>query len=1084
MSNVTPKTDLRMLITPLERALVGAPLPDGTTVSLVANEEAGPRVGGFVPVRDTPTTLVSSGTLDASIPDVTVSTVLAGGVGTATWGWTPDGGSAMYWDPPASVSGFELIDHALTSLRFQNGITGVRRPDTGLLLAVASDSISVALDCYIQDLRGKWSSSTVVADYAPHSCVIAVPNGSAWRYLCLYMQGSASAVGVRMSYSDDDGATWSVGSTRGMRGDTYTESELVRIRAAYLNGKILLLVYYRPGTGTDTIDQWVSTDGGGTFTRVETFSTDLRAYPDCYAYNGAIYVAYLKYESGRTGADIFPGVRILTDAAQPLSAAGAGLSDVVPEDAGWPMEWGTQTAGEFTAGECAIVVDDDGVVYVYGLDYAGTREGICRLYKDGAWQDPYISGHSSPVGVCWWSGQDTSTHPRNLYAVPERGRVAMLHTAAGNPVNPDASLFVAMLGGWSDVCMPQDDDYDDGLGVAGWERIWLPYDEPEVIGATWTRTLTGTATAALGSLGLTLTTGVGESLYYTAAPAMGGLYDSNGVLFEVHVDVGSGTFTQQVTISNGANDFTFSLAVTTTTIVLRDVNAGTNLVTVNTTAQQSGIALRIHAYATSYAGNNGAVKAWYRTDGPWAGGVVNYGPRQYRDWTVIGTGAYTGRTRGAAAAASVSWGFSAITGAATVRMVAFTDGQYVASTTPATNGRLLTGPAAPLHLTGGLRMHATSGPTVYGDTWTHTLAYDYAVEHVDPVLHPSPRVRHRSTTMAQPIDLTWTTDVGWQAGDPLAVLILGANWRTATLYRDPLGASAVCSIDLGVTGLGFVRSRDQIVPAAGANLGFFAHEGSLVGATLDINAAGVYRKIRHNRAGAWMATGAADTYPSVRATLEEYDPADAASGTLDLWMPGGLFIVTDMAATDTLMLRIDAQDTADGYIETGTVFIGRPHVLRQYARGRSRVWTPNAEMTTLATGARMARRRGPPRRSVELAWTDAIDETNVSTGSTTPDHYTLGYTSAPAVGAPAATPMTIAGILAGMDGARVPLVYLPAFKQPAAALASSTPYVELDPTAYLYGRITSESWRTDAVLGSEHASELTQGGALVIEEEV
>jgi hypothetical protein len=1087
MANVDPKDhDHRALLIPDDGVL-------GVVMS--ATTQAGPKVGGASMTSGSGSmSLTTSGTVDAAFTDVNVRTLEAGVAGTATTRWKYSSGADYHsWDPPIAVAGAEIIDRTTTA-DYYGRPHAVRMPDTGRIMAVVSSTSGLdTVTVWLQGTTGLWSSVTVATPgNSTAACLVPIPRGTGWRYLCFYTyQNSSTNTQIRMSYSDDNGATWTVGSTSCLSTAlTQASSAYPRLRAVYLNGAISLIVWRN--LTSDYLAQYVSTDGGGTLTLVETFSSSLRGYPDMAVYGGTIYVGFLYYLSTRTDADITPYVCRLSSASQPISSVLASAV-AVQTDSGvgtYVSEWGTQAANLLTAGDFAMVVDDDGLIWCYGVDWdsvASTRESIVRVSLDlgETWNDPYISSHV-PVGVCWWPGGDTSTFPDQLCAVLERGRVVMIHTATANPINDHASLFATYLGGWSTRGMDEDATYGDlrrYLGVSGWDYCYLPIDTPDATGATWTPTITGAAAASIGNKGLVLDAPIGDAISYSATPTMAGAFDEDGIIAEFHVEADSGTWAHDVRICDGAAAFMVRVSVTSADIVIRDMYAGADLTTI-ALAGTSGVAIRIALDTTSYAGNNGRVTVMYRQDGPYTGGTPNFGPRASRIWS---SNSYTGLTAGVSVTANVTFGCAAGLGSATYKMVAFSDGQYTAGNGAAvgsivTRGRIVPSSIRPLHLAEGARIQSGGGYSYSGDTWTIPTAYDYPVTNLDPSRKPSPRSTWRATGTGVN-DITWTCDLGFRAGDLVGMMLVNANFRTATLYQDA-GLVKVMDMDLGISGLGFVRSRDQIIPAAGANLNFFAHEGALVGATVDLGG-GDLRKVRHNHAGAWLATGGAGTYPSTRVLLDTYDAADAASGTLTLRMPSGLFITNLLTSTNLLTLRIDNQSTAEGYHELGTVLLGRVHILRQYGRGRVVAFSPSTELVTTESGSRFARRLGPGRRKVEFTYDDSIDMSQVSgTATTAPDYYSLGYAGADALVAPAATPYTVGGLIQLVGGSRVPIGYIPALKQPSSTPTTTAPYSERNPHAFLYGRALVEEWRTDAQLGSENASELVRGGLVTIEEEV
>jgi hypothetical protein len=1085
MANLTPKDhDHRALLVPDDGVL---------GVVMGATTQAGPRVGGASLTSGSGSmTFATSGTVDAAFTDINVKTLEAGVAGTATARWKYSSGADYHsWDPPIAVSGAEIIDRTVTA-DYYGRPHAVRMPDTGRIMAVVSSTSGLdVVTVWLQGTTGLWSSVTVASPgNSTAACLVPVPRGTGWRYLCFYTyQNNATNTQIRMSFSDDNGATWTVGSTSCLSTAlTQASSAYPRLRAVYLNGAISLIVWRN--LTSDYLAQYVSTDGGGTLQLVETFSSSLRGYPDMAVYGGSIYVGFLYYLSSRTNADITPYVCRLSSASQPISSVLASAVAVQTDSATYVSEWGTVSGVPlFTAGDFAMVVDDDGLIWCYGVDWdsvASTRESIVRVSLDlgETWGDPFISSHV-PVGVCWWGGGDSATFPDQLCAVLERGRVVMIHTATASPINDHASLFATYLGGWSTRGMDEDVTFGDVrayLGVSGWDLCYLPIDTPDA-SALWALASSGASSAAIGNNGLVLDAPIGDAISYTATPAMAGAYDEDGIIAEFHVEVGSGTWVHDVRISDGAAAFSIRVSATTTQIVIRDLYAGADLTTISL-ACANGVAIRIALDTTGYGGNNGRVTVMYRVDGPYTGGFANYGPRASRIWS---SSEFNGLTAGVSATAAVTFGCAAGSpSVAYYKMVGWSDGAYTAGNAAAngiivTRGRIVPSSIRPLHLAEGVRIQSSGGYSYAGDTWTIPTAYDYPVTALDPSRKPSPRSTWRSNATGTN-DITWTVDLGFRAGDLFGMMLVGANFRTATLYQDS-GLTKVMDVDLGVSGLGFVRSRDQIIPAAGAALNFFAHEGALVGATVDLGG-GDLRRVRHNHAGAWLAAGGAGTYPSTRLMLESYDAADAASGTLALRMPSGFFMTNLLTSTDLLTLRIPSQSTAEGYLELGTVLFGRVHLLRQYGRGRVVAFQPSVELTTTENGTRMARRLGPPRRKIEFTYDDSIDMTQVSgTATTAPDYYTIGYPGSDALVAPDATPYTVGGLINLIDGPRLPIGYLPAIKQPSGAWTATAPYAEINPHAFLYGRAMVEEWRTDAQLGNENASELVRGGLITIEEE-
>lgn len=1076
MADVTPKGDLRGFLVQ-ERAMRGA--------TVTATTQAGPRPGGAVPSGSYPLALVTTGVLDQAMSETKVVTLRGGAVDRATVRWNYTSTNPRQHDPPSAIAGFEFVSRSTTATAFRRPHVA-RRPSTGLPVAVVTqDSTEIA--CWYADRFGKWSSATIEdTDNESVGCIIPLASG---RLVSIYTyQVDTAATQLRQAFSDDGGATWSNGTTECLKTPLAKASaDYLRIRGVELNGLVSVILWEQDTA--DVLYQYVSSDEGANLELVETFSSSARACPDLVVHEGSICIAYVERDTAALAAsDDVVYFRRIASASIPFSAASPVL---VSQD--YNTEWGIWSGTVYTSSECALLACDNGDLFLYGIDYdaAGSRETIFRFSTDGGetWAHQFASSHLTASAVVLVSGTASTTYMKDLAVAPERGRAVMLHRSVAAGTAHDDSLMASWLGGWSTVGMPEADTYPTRGSISGWDIMWIPLAEPDQMG--WTKSTAGAPTAILGNGGLALSAAVLETITYFQTPTV--TSEADGVHAEFALAASSGSGMAEFKISDGTDGFHLRVSVATGTITVRDVIAAADLVSQACDGDDL-VAVRVAFDKASGAWNTnvGRVRVWVRTDGPYSGGAVNYGPRQDRSWTVVGAGVYTGlSSSNTITAARVEWGYLAA-GGGTFKWFGHSFGAYCAgnianSASGANRGHVLGSSLSPVHLAEGLRVHGVGGPTLAGNTWTINTDYEHPASALDPSTRPSPRVTWRSTTTASDQDITWTgLDLGWRAGDLLGILVLGANFATANLYRDTGAVNLVAALDFRVTGLGFTRSRGQIVPAAGGtNMTFPCSEGVLAGAHVDLGGGDV-RKVATNHAGTWLSTGAPGGYPSTRLQLESYDSGDAASGTLALWMPG-LFAITEaMQSTDTLMLRIPTQTVGESYFEIGTVLIGRVRIVRQYSFGRSVQWTPSYELTTSRSGARTGRALGPTRRAVEIAWDDAIDMSGIHTPGTAPDHYSIGYTGADAIAAPADTPRTLGGILADVDGATVPIAYLPRIKQFVTATGAAAPAIELDPNAFLYGRAMVETLRVDTVVGHELADpgELVRVGVVRIEEEL
>jgi len=1092
MAKVQPAGDLRGVLVPEAGTL---------TATYTATTQAGPRGGPVVPDQTTGLLLHASGALDASSEaaqggTMGITTLTGGNVGTAAIRWAFSGDTLRSWDPPIMISGWEYIDRTTTASRYVAPHV-IRRASTGLpVVVVVKNTNDVVVNC--ADSRGIWTAVTVEALTAQtRACLVDLPSG---RLLCLYVvAASSSSTQVRMSYSDDDGATWTTGASSALGSAIgVASSAVVRIRAVYLAGQISMFIHYLDA-GADFVFQLSSSDGGCRF--VGIVGDVSSGYPDMIVSQGSIFLSLLRYSAAYTPVTVQPFVYRLSSASQPISS----VEGVQAGTAAGSEVFGTFAGSAFTAGELALLAMDDGTLYVYGVDFAGTGTGevITRVSIDrgATWDHNWRNSHGDVNGTTvHFSGVGTTAW-RDLSVAPERGRAIMAHATIGTVTNDYTSLAAAYLGGWSTVGMPAPGS-QEAWEVAGWDDTYVPIDLPDDSGPTWTRTFAGGATEALGSGGLTVTTTT--TGYYQATPVTTG-YEADGVLLEYAVLVTSGTINTELRISDGTNGYVVRVDATTTGVDLRDVGAfpaaSIGTATVDCT---KGVVIRVALAkaAGAFSTNVGKVRAWVRVDGPYTGGPVNSGPRQDREWTSIGTSSTV--TSVATATNRIRWGSVSIASASTWRSFMFTAGRETAgnnldSAAGTSRGHLVTPAGSPVHLVDGLRVHGVDGPTVAGDTFTTVADFSYPIKAINPAVSPSPRRVWRSTSDTTQQDVILTgVDLGARSGDLYGLYLAGCNWKTATLYRDSTGTNKVCDIDLSaqLTGMDFVRNRGMVYPVSGAGVGmpFYASAQRMVGATVEYTStlAGnpiVVRTVAGNTGGAWVAATAVGSYASTRLELESYESTDPTSGLLTLRMPSAVILFDALVGTDTLMLRIPAQVTPDDFISIGTLLIGRVRLFgRQYSRGRGLTFTPAYELAETRAGTRRARALGPTRRAMEMSWDDGVDTSGLNTPGTAPDYYGLGYSGADGLTAIADTGRTLAGLISQTGGAVLPVVVLPAIQQQASA-PGTTGLQLLNPEAHLYGRIMTETLRVDSdasVRGQElrDPGEMVQISTVIVEEEL
>ena len=1045
---------------------------------ITSTSQQGPRVG--VPKAADETEMVLEATGSQTV-DMDIKTVRAGHPGQgAAMVWKPDAdGGAEYrgWDPPVSLSGgLEMVSASTTANQWL-GPHALALADGTICVAVMKAQQSIAV-WRRNAATGVWAEASVhdpgavYATTQAHPCLVQLPSG---RLLCIFWRehSSSTKAQIRMSYSDDSGATWAAGQ-KGCLDSAITLSAYVpgRLRCAYLNGQLCLVGHMvDQSPAGDDLWQWASNDLGATFDLVSVVDGSDRAYPDVVEHDGKLVVSYISV-AATAGSTRPPYVRIIGSAYESLKDAQFYAAQLDSD----PMQWGTQSGGIFNNGEMSLWSDEDGRLWIVGRDHAtGQNEVMTRTSSDGgySWTDPG-SGPAAGLGVATWRGRDLNTYPTQLAACAYRGRAMLAHTHFANPGTRDPSLSLVWMGGYTTVCMPQESaSAPSPLTVAGWTDTWLPYDFPQDIGPAWAAASTGTPT--LGPTGMRLQTAGGQQELYSASSLPGTLTEGVVALAEVRIDAGTGYV--EIRLADGVIAYIVRVYVTATAVELYDAYGTSTVASVSTTAADAAFIQVLVSVSTS------KVRAWFRpstADGD-------------RKWSIIGS---TGSLTSAAVALNTRVMFGQDASSDTYwRMVCLSSDQYTeGGLYDQANWSDLLGRSympSPVYINDGVSLHAVDGPTFRNDDWLLRVDHEYPVRALMPDVASSPRWAWRSVDDSAPVDIDITLGgtLTHIMGQLLGVMFVDANFPAAEVYGLDAGGAFVLIGTLNrraQAGLHWSRSHRIIDPAAGgAAVPWFAYTHILAGSYLSFAGSGEGRKTRRiqtNEAGRWNA--ATNATQNTRVLLESIDGTEGTSGTgAELWMRDSAHVVPLTTAFRRLRIRILPADTAEGYFRIGSLVVGHVHptgsFLDEPGWGHVREWSYDWEMVEGRTGTRDISALGPTRRAVEIAWVDGVNA--LGTQTQTNPNWILGWSGGSAVAVPSDVPWSVPGLIDRLSGAVNPIGYLSAFDIP----PSPTTVVNItDRTLQMYGRIMTESIRADNVNGDTQSGEVIRVGTCRMEEEV
>ena len=866
--------------------------------------------------------------------------------GDANWrGWEPyhipSGAEILVYAANASTA--EAGDSCIISLRNGTALLAYRSALTG----AADDLVSTR----IMTPGSAWTSAVSVTPTVQHAelhpCLVQLPDDS---ILMLYwvVDTVANVAQVQVQRSTDSGATWTLSATAALITELSTSTyTLGRLRAAYSNGQVLLVASV--DDGTPRLAQFASDDNGASFTQVEIWSSIRgRTFEVVARESGGFVIGYID-------ATVHEALcRIVTSAFEPASNATA------------------ITASRLAQTEISMFIDTDQTIYMVKMP----DMNMVRSVDGGAnWESLDDSAAYGDRGL--WDTATAGITPRDFSAcaVQGRGVIACQLTSSGSSTIDTDSVLIMYSGGSSTVTMPTAHTFDRDTRMVTHDNGWFPL---EFMGdyTPWTRTAGGTPTEAFSSDGVNVTCANGDTLYWSDTRAASVVLPLL-VDMEFQVD-GGGALTSNVIsltmrLADGTDDYEVTLRFTTTGLRAVDRNNGSSTIGTDATVDMTG-GVQIRAGLDA-----GQFYCWYR--------VVTSSTDTDRVWTAGPNGSATNDAATPNAAGLIEWGHTvtpAISSQTTWRMfcIGFVDDNRPGWGAGQTNPDAVFPRPISRHAIGiddGVKVEAIDGPCYEGETWNIDTRYQYGVECMDPFIHPSPQRTHRSTDTTQH-EYAWDLHgltANSRLGVQTAALYVEGNWRTGELFGKTNGGAYVSlgTVDSAVNrnGLKYSLVGDVVTVDTGVttDAAEYIHYNDFAGGTFFL-ADGKPRKIIRHTEGSW--TDQLTRRPEF--FLDGIDGTEATTGTVGaIWSPRLLVVVHNLQEYRYLKLRVDAQTTVDGYLETKVATLGPVHVFGQgYSWGRRVTVTPNVALTTRRDGSRVARRNGESRMAVDLAWRDGINE--------------------------------------------------------------------------------------------------------------
>ncbi|MCP3958832.1 MAG: hypothetical protein GY719_13345 [bacterium] len=1069
-------------------------------------DQAGPRPGIPVAERDTEMALRAEGEQPAG-HSLEIRTVRGGfpePTG-AAFVWRRPGEPWRGWDFPRSISGRETII-ANSNPRGYRHPHAVRLADDTMVLT-HEHALEVKRRRVIVRRRNPgmltWAAREVYSelhdgDYL-HPCLLALPSGD----LLLFHWDHGLSWTPRVRVHRDEGAegSWEVLTESALSVPFGAATEGRRLRAAFLDEQLLLIVSL--ASDDMYVYQYASDDYGSTFHGVGSFEG---AFPDLAVVDGRFLLGYVDAENGA------PVFRHSESAFEPFGNSPAkSFTDFafMPDVAAGQGPAG----GEFTDGDMALAVDDDGSVYALFTDHGALdRHAQVVRSADGGrnWRAP--DSEEVEKGVWWRTGSADCPAPIGYCAVACGGRLVVFHNGSGGL--RARSIGALYLGGYTTVPLPALDSYQAPVRQAGWRQNWFPFDLPDK--GPWTPQSSGGGVPAPWIMGnslgdhLRLNPNDGQTLSYRQEMTSD---DDQGLIVRFAVEVLWGHARVTLHHESGGVKSRIEIEIGSDRLTIFDLG---------TLADAGGVAQQLLAerrklvddlafdpatpdrglqIMAALRGSSAAV--WYRP---------NHATTDHR-WTELVVADDLGDTVASAGDSFLEWG--AVGRANTLWF------EFHASWGSETGVQLAGGIEEPedlfprayspraAYVADGVRVAAVDGPTRQGDSWRIETAYEYPIHDALPSVAPSPRRPWRSSKATRGMSIGLRLGGAGESllgSDLLGLYLDCINWREGTLQGFRAGVWQHL-LDFEATSECMMRRLGTtVVPTDGAGRsGPYLQYGELAGGTLEFVDSKILRPIVGNTEGNLMAFGEGRT---ATIHLGELSGLESPQEQLmRVWYPRVLVLEPLLGKEYEgfrLVLHKNAGTPAPraGYYQIGVLALGHVALFGwDYSRGRILSREANVDLKTFADGARRSRRRGPSRRSVEFAWAEGVD-VSPAQGEGAPDYLRGALaTGAEPVAARHDTPFLVDGLVDALDGPHRPLVYLPRIDTGAAPVAKALGPVTIPPgpkpppatpenvhtwqraRGAIYGRLTSPV-RLENVLGEEESGEVLRVANVTIEEEV
>lgn len=847
---------------------------------------------------------------------------------------------------------------------------------------------------------------------------------------------------IRIYRSEDDGVSWNVVSRQGWEetisvsntsGAGNQSSKIIKMRMRSISGSILLLVETEynntSATKRNRLFQYVSIDGGGTFTLLSTVDNldsnsfrmiDLKTRLGRYVFSYIAQTAVIHYMEL---PNPFSNIHLLRENTAYVTISSPSAS--------------TGSNDYMTGGDLAMLVKEDGSIYLYNHNHS--FDIINSKYSNDGITFRYTNGSFSVQQGIVYNPDDGNTTLDRLTAVHWLGRglfVSNIHST-GSLLLLKNSVVLTFLGGYSTVNLPEDKYANDEADWtrAGWIRNYIPIDEPsEITGLTVNG---GGSDSITNGLLRISSSGLGFQRYYSwnnlptsVSPSN---YVTQGIIVRCSLTVISGgdISTSQrgfiLETDDGTNRYEVAVYITPIRIYVIDTISSTTLANVSH--------LNDRGVDILFSIADDKVSGWFRT----------YSLTETREWSQLVNSATVSSAASVSAGHSIEWGHLTAASSFTTDW-----NEFHVSTLDATGRQLANGftnpddlasmPYPPLgqfaYVYDNVSISSTDGSTYEGEEFQILPQYGYPIGNIFQTGSSSPRITWRTAAVSsgsvpsQSIAFKLYSDTGSSLVEHLPNDLMGfhfanVNWKDGELYYHNGSSWVSLAVIQNTIRCGCsVQGRTIRGDATYTQPYFTLNE--LVGWTayFDVAENQQAHLIIGNTEGKFGGTATG----TKQCTITFQNPPPSAATYVYL-IPKDFSMVISMNGIQAtgFKVEIDSQITYHNDIRIGEVLIG-PVIVpgRQYGRGRTISIESGTQTIETQDGIRYSRELRPPQRIYNLAWTDGIDISQLQGGEPDIDYWmSSNSVNAEPIAVNNEAPDLMMGFLEYVQGQKKHFVYLP-----------------------------------------------------------